>query len=142
MESGEVESYTWEAVTAGCCYDTGDPGQTDLILAAKLGKSLLEQNEELSADYYKIVRKLETVTQENYELRRQLDAAEETSGSLITELQGEVAALRERLAEVTHTLDTERGLKEAKLDRLQLELAAATDRQEQLAREAREARDA
>ena len=58
-EVGEVESYTWEAVTAGCCYDTGDPGQTDLILAAKLGKSLLEQNEELSADYYKIVRKLE-----------------------------------------------------------------------------------
>ena len=80
---------------------------------------------------------LQTVTQENYELRRQLDAAEETSGSLITELQGEVAALRERLAEVTHTLDTERGLKEAELDRLQLELAAATDRQEQLAREAR-----
>ena len=65
---------------------------------------------------------LQTVTQENYELRRQLDAAEETSGSLITELQGEVAALRERLAEVTHTLDTERGLKEAELDRLQLEL--------------------
>ena len=59
---GEVESYTWEAVTAGCCYDTGDPGQTDLILAAKLGKSLLEQNEELSADYYKIVRKLEVCT--------------------------------------------------------------------------------
>lgn len=82
---------------------------------------------------------LQTVTQENYELRRQLDAAEETSGSLITELQGEVAALRERLAEVTHTLDTERGLKEAELDRLQLELAAATDRQEQLAREARDA---
>ena len=61
-EVGEVESYTWEAVTAGCCYDTGDPGQTDLILAAKLGKSLLEQNEELSADYYKIVRKLEVCT--------------------------------------------------------------------------------
>ena len=81
---------------------------------------------------------LQTVTQENYELRRQLDAAEETSGSLITELQGEVAALRERLAEVTHTLDTERGLKEAELDRLQLELAAATDRQEQLARDAAE----
>ena len=47
-------SFTWETP----CYD--DPGgQTDLILAAKLGKSLLEQNEELSAEYYKIVRKLE-----------------------------------------------------------------------------------
>ena len=46
-------SFTWETP----CYE--DSGQTDLILAAKLGKSLLEQNEELSAEYYKIVRKLE-----------------------------------------------------------------------------------
>ena len=48
-------SFTWE--TPACYEDQS--GQTDLILAAKLGKSLLEQNEELSAEYYKIVRKLE-----------------------------------------------------------------------------------
>ena len=48
-------SFTWE--TPACYEDQA--GQTDLILAAKLGKSLLEQNEELSAEYYKIVRKLE-----------------------------------------------------------------------------------
>ena len=53
-ERERERSFTWETP----CYD--DPGgQTDLILAAKLGKSLLEQNEELSAEYYKIVRKLE-----------------------------------------------------------------------------------
>ena len=39
--------------------DNMDNANTDLILAAKLGKSLLEQNEELSSRYYKIVRKLE-----------------------------------------------------------------------------------
>ena len=48
-------SFTWETPA---CYED-QTGQTDLILAAKLGKSLLEQNEELSAEYYKIVRKLE-----------------------------------------------------------------------------------
>ena len=53
-ERERERSFTWETP----CYD--DPGgQTDLILAAKLGKSLLEQNEELSAEYYKIVRKIE-----------------------------------------------------------------------------------
>ena len=50
-------SFTWE--TSAAAYYEDQAGQTDLILAAKLGKSLLEQNEELSAEYYKIVRKLE-----------------------------------------------------------------------------------
>ena len=50
-------SFTWE--TPAAYYEPDQAGQTDLILAAKLGKSLLEQNEELSAEYYKIVRKLE-----------------------------------------------------------------------------------
>ena len=56
--SGSFSSYTWETQT---CFE--DQGQNnDLILAAKLGKSLLEQNEELTAEYYKIVRKLEVCT--------------------------------------------------------------------------------
>ena len=53
-ERESESSFTWETP---CLEDQS--GQTDLILAAKLGKSLLEQNEELSAEYYKIVRKLE-----------------------------------------------------------------------------------
>ena len=48
-------SFTWETPA----WPEDPAGQTDLILAAKLGKSLLEQNEELSAEYFKIVRKLE-----------------------------------------------------------------------------------
>ena len=56
--SGSFSSYTWE--TQGCFEDQGQ--NNDLILAAKLGKSLLEQNEELTAEYYKIVRKLEVCT--------------------------------------------------------------------------------
>ena len=56
--SGSFSSYTWE--TQSCFEDQGQ--NTDLILAAKLGKSLLEQNEELTAEYYKIVRKLEVCT--------------------------------------------------------------------------------
>ena len=59
MENGHSDqgpdSFTWEAVTES----NMDNANTDLILAAKLGKSLLEQNEELSSRYYKIVRKLE-----------------------------------------------------------------------------------
>ena len=49
--SGSFSSYTWE--TQSCFEDQGQ--NNDLILAAKLGKSLLEQNEELTAEYYKIL---------------------------------------------------------------------------------------
>ena len=62
MENGHSDqgpdSFTWEAVTES----NMDNANTDLILAAKLGKSLLEQNEELSSRYYKIVRKLEVAS--------------------------------------------------------------------------------
>ena len=54
-------SFTWETSLplTPPAWQEDSAGQTDLMLAAKLGKNLLEQNEELSAEYYKIVRKLE-----------------------------------------------------------------------------------
>ena len=134
MENGHTEhgpgSFTWEAVTEGSM----DNANTDLILAAKLGKSLLEQNEELSSQYYKIVRKLETVTQENHELRRQLDTAEESNSNLLKELQLEISNLRDRLVERDKCNETETLLKE-EIDRLSSELQGARERQDLMTRE-------
>jgi len=134
--SGSFSSYTWE--TQSCFEDQGQ--NNDLILAAKLGKSLLEQNEELTAEYYKIVRKLETVTQENYELRRQLDMAEETNNSLIAELQSEVTQLREKLLEKSQSSETEQCLKD-EIDRLSVELQEAVGKQEVFSREIKTANE-
>ena len=134
MENGHTEhgpgSFTWEAVTEGSM----DNSNTDLILAAKLGKSLLEQNEELSSQYYKIVRKLETVTLENNELRRQLDTAEETNSNLLKELQLEISHLKDRLVERDKCNETETLLKE-EIDRLSSELQVARERQDVMSRE-------
>ena len=93
QRSGSFTSFTWETNN---CYDD-QTGQTDLILAATLGKTLLEQNEELTSEYYKVIRKLETLTQDNFDLRTQLDLSEEASNQLIQELQEEVSVLREKL---------------------------------------------
>ena len=134
MENGHTDhgpgSFTWEAVSEGSM----DNANTDLILAAKLGKSLLEQNEELSSQYYKIVRKLETVTQENHELRRQLDTAEETNSNLLAEMQVEIGHLRDRLVERDKCNETETLLKE-EIERLSSELQGARERADVMTRE-------
>lgn len=128
-------SYTWETQTN--CYD--DHGQTDLILAATLGKTLLEQNEELSTEYYKVLRRLETLTQDNLELRSQLDVSEEASNNLILELQEEVCLLREKLERSQNTA-TEQCLKD-EIDRLNNELQEANDKQSVLKNEAKTVND-
>jgi len=87
------------------------------VEAERGSKSFLEQNEELSAEYYKIVRKLETVTQDNFELRRQLEAAEETSMALITELQAEISQLKEKIIEKNQRGSSEQFLREENLRR-------------------------
>ena len=127
-------SYTWETSN---CYD--DHGQTDLILAATLGKTLLEQNEELSSEYYKVLRRLETLTQDNFELRSQLDVSEEASNNLISELQEEVCLLREKLERSQNTA-TEQCLKD-EIDRLNNELQEANDKQNVLKNEAKTLND-
>jgi len=135
--SGSFSSYTWET---SFYEEPSNNSQADLILAAKIGKTLLEEKEELKAEYFKIVRKLETVTQENYELKRQLDLAEETNNSLISELQSEVRMLKDKLVERSQNSETEQCLKDD-IDRLNSELQEALDKQEAYIREIRVAHD-
>ena len=56
--SGSFSSYTWET---SFYEEPSNNSQADLILAAKIGKTLLEEKEELKAEYFKIVRKLEVI---------------------------------------------------------------------------------
>merc|ERR1719410_444216 len=71
--------------------------ERDLILAAELGKALLEKNEELSKQNEKIAEdfsaKLEELEQEKYHLRRRLEGEEEDELK-VSELQGDISSLR------------------------------------------------
>ena len=80
------------------------------------------------------------MTQENYELKRQLDLAEETNNSLISELQSEVRMLKDKLVERSQNSETEQCLKDD-IDRLNSELQEALDKQEAYIREIRVAHD-
>jgi len=75
--------------------------ERDLILAAELGKALLEKNEELSKQNEKIAEdfsaKLEELEQEKYHLRRRLEGVEEEYELKVSELQGDISSLRSLL---------------------------------------------
>merc|ERR1712106_1015967 len=72
--------------------------ERDLILAAELGKALLEKNEDLSKQNEKIAeefsQKLEELEQEKYHLRRRLEVAEEEYELKVSELQNNIQSLR------------------------------------------------
>merc|ERR1719266_2647958 len=71
--------------------------ERDLILAAELGKALLEKNEELSKQNEKIAEdfsaKLEELEQEKYHLRRRLEVAEEEYELKVSELHSDITGL-------------------------------------------------
>jgi len=73
--------------------------ERDLILAAELGKALLEKNEELSQQNEKIAKdfseKLEVLEQEKYQLKKQLEIAEEEYEQKLFDLQADIANLRD-----------------------------------------------
>ncbi|XP_012278988.1 bicaudal D-related protein homolog isoform X2 [Orussus abietinus] len=77
--------------------------ERDLVLAAELGKALLERNQELTrqsdafAEEY--AAKLESLHQERHLLRRRLEEAREESEARALELQADVEALRAQLEE-------------------------------------------
>ncbi|XP_029030111.1 BICD family-like cargo adapter 2 [Betta splendens] len=71
--------------------------ETDLILAAELGRALLEKNEELAASLEQRERELEAVQQEKHVLQRRLDMNELASGQREAELTADLAALRAEL---------------------------------------------
>ncbi|XP_038260645.1 BICD family-like cargo adapter 2 [Dermochelys coriacea] len=92
---------------AGGDPDTYDPGvllqrkEQDLLLAAELGKMLLEQNEELRERCQVLAldqaAALERLEQEKYELRRQLASGVAEWQTRGAELEGDLAALRAQL---------------------------------------------
>ncbi|XP_076344563.1 bicaudal D-related protein homolog isoform X1 [Tachypleus tridentatus] len=75
--------------------------EQDLILAAQLGKALLEKNEELSLINEKLTEnysnKLELLEQEKHALRRKLDSVEREYDSRVGELQADITELRKEL---------------------------------------------
>merc|ERR1711976_729834 len=86
-------------------YNLLEQKERDLLLAAELGKALLEKNEELSQTNEKMAEdfssKLEELEQEKYHLRRRLQAAEEEYELRVNELQADINSLRKSLEEAT-----------------------------------------
>lgn len=77
--------------------------EKDLILAAELGKALLEKNEELSRQNEKIAedysQKLELLEQDRHSLRRKLESTQSECDTRLLELQADIRELNQTLAE-------------------------------------------
>ncbi|XP_023716725.1 bicaudal D-related protein homolog [Cryptotermes secundus] len=77
--------------------------EKDLILAAELGKALLEKNEELSRQNEKIAedfsQKLELLEQDRHSLRRKLESTQSECDTRLLELQVDIRELNQTLAE-------------------------------------------
>lgn len=109
---GDLEEYLNEVerraqrTTEGCSddiYAQLAQREKDLVLAAELGKALLEKNEEISRANEKLAEeyshKLELLEQEKHALRRKLDALEGEYDSRVAELQTDIAQLRKEITE-------------------------------------------
>ncbi|KRT79422.1 hypothetical protein AMK59_7123 [Oryctes borbonicus] len=74
----------------------------DLVLAAELGKALLEKNEELKKQHEakeeELSKKLESVEQDRHLLKRKLASVESEYELKVLEYQNDIAELRDRLA--------------------------------------------
>ncbi|XP_030074390.1 BICD family-like cargo adapter 1 [Microcaecilia unicolor] len=75
--------------------------EKDLILAARLGKALLERNQDMSRQYEKMQRelteKLEHLEQEKHELRRRFENREGEWEGRVSELESDVKQLQDNL---------------------------------------------
>ncbi|MCJ8735087.1 hypothetical protein PDJAM_G00242840 [Pangasius djambal] len=75
--------------------------EKDLVLAAKLGKALLERNQDLTKQYEKMTKdlneKLENLEQEKHELRRRLERREGEWEGRVAELETDVQQLKGEL---------------------------------------------
>ncbi|XP_039542281.1 BICD family-like cargo adapter 1 isoform X2 [Pimephales promelas] len=75
--------------------------EKDLVLAAKLGKALLERNQDLTKQYDRITKdlndKLELLEQEKHELRRRLESREGEWEGRVAELETDVQHLQGEL---------------------------------------------
>ncbi|XP_011684438.1 PREDICTED: bicaudal D-related protein homolog [Wasmannia auropunctata] len=77
--------------------------ERDLVLAAELGKALLERNQDLTKQAETLAEeysaKLESLEQERHLLRRRLEEARDESDARASELQADVESLRSQLEE-------------------------------------------
>lgn len=75
--------------------------EADILLAAELGKALLEKNEELVKQQEKLIedysQKLEKLEQEKHVLRQKLAIAEDESDQRVLELQSDLNELKDKL---------------------------------------------
>ncbi|MGH0189578.1 UNVERIFIED_CONTAM: hypothetical protein FKN15_036580 [Acipenser sinensis] len=75
--------------------------EKDLVLAARLGKALLERNQDLTRQYENmhkdLTEQLELLEQEKHELRRRCESREGEWESRVAELEGDVQQLQEEL---------------------------------------------
>ncbi|XP_028313436.1 BICD family-like cargo adapter 1 isoform X2 [Gouania willdenowi] len=75
--------------------------EKDLVLAAKLGKALLERNQDLTKQYEKMHKdlneKLEHLEQEKHELRRRMESREGEWEGRVAELETDVQQLQDEL---------------------------------------------
>ncbi|ALC44486.1 CG32137 [Drosophila busckii] len=75
--------------------------ESDILLAAELGKALLEKNEELVKQQEKLIEdysvKIEKLEQEKHVLRQKLAIAEDESDQRVLELQGDLNELKDKL---------------------------------------------
>ncbi|KAK1156552.1 BICD family-like cargo adapter 1 isoform X2 [Acipenser oxyrinchus oxyrinchus] len=75
--------------------------EKDLLLAARLGKALLERNQDLTRQYENmhkdLTEQLELLEQEKHELRRRCESREGEWESRVAELEGDVQQLQEEL---------------------------------------------
>ncbi|XP_073948650.1 bicaudal D-related protein homolog [Choristoneura fumiferana] len=75
--------------------------ESDLLLAAELGKALLDKNEELKKEQEKLTeeysKKLEELEQEKHLLRRRLDTTQGEYESRILELQNDIRELTTKI---------------------------------------------
>ncbi|XP_029924759.1 BICD family-like cargo adapter 2 [Myripristis murdjan] len=77
--------------------DGGGEIETDLILAAELGRALLEKSEELAASLEQREREVEALQQEKHVLQRKLEMNELASGQREVELTSDLSTLRTEL---------------------------------------------
>ncbi|XP_017039545.1 bicaudal D-related protein homolog isoform X1 [Drosophila ficusphila] len=75
--------------------------ESDILLAAELGKALLEKNEELVKQQEKLIEdystKIENLEQEKHVLRQKLAIAEDESDQRVLELQSDLTELKDKL---------------------------------------------
>lgn len=120
--------------------------EKDLLLAAELGKALLEKNEELSQKYELLQeeysRVVEELEQDKYELKLKVERLQDGNDSRVHELQADLIALRNELKTLQSNSKTDKQSKRETFDglteeneQLHLELQKLKTENEQLRRD-------